>query len=97
MSKYGRKVAKAPSAEVAVANTVGAGGAFGAALVLALRSGLDYTRALAVANAVGADAVGDPSFHPDLVQLAITWSGPLLLPALHHDCYLPAGTAGGLP
>ncbi|WP_228405467.1 PfkB family carbohydrate kinase [Pseudarthrobacter sp. L1SW] len=46
MSKYGRQVAKAPSVEVAEANTVGAGDAFGAALDLALRSGLDYTRAL---------------------------------------------------
>lgn len=46
MSKYGRQVAKAPSVEVAAANTVGAGEAFGATLDLALRSGLDYTRAL---------------------------------------------------
>lgn len=29
---------------------------------------MDYTRALAVANAVGADAVGDPSSQPDLAQ-----------------------------
>jgi ribokinase len=52
-----------------VANTVGAGDAFCAALVLALQNGLDYTRALAVANAVGADAVGDPASQPDLAQL----------------------------
>lgn len=44
-----------------VANIVGVGDAFCVALVLALRNELDYTRALAVANAVGADAVGDPS------------------------------------
>lgn len=69
MFEHGRKVAQAPSAAVAVANTVGAGDAFCAALVLALRSGLDYGRALAVANAVGADAVGDPSSQPDLAQL----------------------------
>lgn len=69
MFEHGRKVAEAPSVAVAVANTVGAGDAFCAALVLALRSGLDYSRALAVANAVGADAVGDPSSQPDLAQL----------------------------
>jgi len=67
--EHGRKVAEAPSVAVAVANTVGAGAAFCAALVLALRSGLDYSRALAVANAVGADVVGDPSSQPDLAQL----------------------------
>ncbi|MFF1254648.1 ribokinase [Pseudarthrobacter sp. NPDC058329] len=69
MFEHGRKVAEAPSCAVTVANTVGAGDAFCAALVLALRSGLDYTQALAVANAVGADAVGDPSSQPDLAQL----------------------------
>lgn len=69
MFEHGRKVAEAPSAAVTVANTVGAGDAFCAALVLALRQGLDYTRALAVANAVGADAVGDPASQPDLAQL----------------------------
>jgi ribokinase len=69
MLEHGRKVAEAPSVAVRVANTVGAGDAFCAALVLGLRSGLDYTRALAVANAVGADAVGDPSSQPDLAQL----------------------------
>jgi len=69
MFEHGRKVAEAPAAAVSVANTVGAGDAFCAALVLALRNGLDYTRALAVANAVGADAVGDPSSQPELAQL----------------------------
>lgn len=69
MFEHGRKVAEAPSAAVAVANTIGAGDAFCAALVLALRQGLDYARALAVANAVGGDAVGDPSSQPDLAQL----------------------------
>jgi len=69
MFEHGRKVAEAPSVAVEVANTVGAGDAFCAALVLALRSGLDYTRALAAANAVGAAAVGDPSSQPDLAQL----------------------------
>lgn len=69
MFQHGRKVAEAPSTAVAVANTVGAGDAFCAALVLALRQGLDYARALAVANAVGGDAVADPSSQPDLAQL----------------------------
>jgi ribokinase len=69
MFQHGRKVAEAPSVAVTVANTVGAGDAFCAALVLALRQGLDYTRALAVANAVGGDAVGDPSSQPDLARL----------------------------
>ncbi|WP_045730237.1 ribokinase [Pseudarthrobacter chlorophenolicus] len=69
MFEQGRKVAEAPSVAVEVANTVGAGDAFCAALVLALRSGLDYAAALSVANAVGADAVGDPSSQPDLAQL----------------------------
>lgn len=69
MFEQGRKVAEAPAASVAVANTIGAGDAFCAALVLALRAGLSYARALAVANAVGADAVGDPSSQPDLAQL----------------------------
>ncbi|WP_457966083.1 ribokinase [Arthrobacter sp. D1-29] len=69
MFEYGRKVAAAPSAAVTVVNTVGAGDAFCAALVLALRNGMDYGRALAVANAVGGDAVGDPSSQPDLAQL----------------------------
>lgn len=70
MLERGRKVAEAPAAAVTVANTIGAGDAFCAALVLALRSGLDYPGALAVANAVGADAVGDPSSQPVLGPLA---------------------------
>ncbi|VXC56307.1 Ribokinase [Arthrobacter sp. 9AX] len=69
MFEHGRKVASAPSVPVTVANTVGAGDAFCAALVLALRQGLDYASALAVANAVGGDAVGDPSSQPELARL----------------------------
>ncbi|BCW18386.1 ribokinase [Arthrobacter sp. NtRootA9] len=69
MFERGRKVAEAPASAVNVVNTVGAGDAFCAALVLALGSGLDYAAALSVANAVGADAVGDPSSQPDLAQL----------------------------
>ena len=69
MFEHGTKVAGAPSASVPVANTIGAGDAFCAALVMALQQGLDYARALAVANAVGGDAVGDPSSQPKLARL----------------------------
>lgn len=69
MLEYGRKVAEAPSVSVPVANTIGAGDAFCAALVLGLRSGLDHAEALAAANAVGAAAVGDPSSQPELAHL----------------------------
>lgn len=69
MFEHGRRVAEAPASAVTVANTIGAGDAFCAALVLALGAGLDYTQALAVANAVGADAVGDPSSQPALAPL----------------------------
>jgi ribokinase len=69
MFERGRRVAEAPAVAVTVANTIGAGDAFCAALVLALRAGLSYARALAVANAVGADAVGDPSSQPALALL----------------------------
>jgi ribokinase len=69
MFEHGRKVAEAPAVAVTVANTIGAGDAFCAALVLALKSGFDYRHALAVANAVGADAVGDPSSQAALAPL----------------------------
>lgn len=68
--EHGERVAEAAGVPVSdVANTIGAGDAFCAALVLALRSGLDYGQALAVANAVGADAVRDPSSQPALAPL----------------------------
>ncbi|MDQ0029679.1 ribokinase [Arthrobacter bambusae] len=69
MFERGVRVASAPAAAVTVANTIGAGDAFCAALVMGLRSGLSYGSALAVANAVGADAVGDASSQPDLGRL----------------------------
>jgi ribokinase len=69
MFEHGRRVAEAPASVVAVANTIGAGDAFCAALVLALQAGLSYAGALAVANAVGADAVGDASSQPALAAL----------------------------
>lgn len=69
MFERGRRMAEAPAAAVTVANTIGAGDAFCAALVLALRAGFEYSTALAVANAVGADAVRDPSSQPALAPL----------------------------
>ncbi|MDQ0826873.1 ribokinase [Arthrobacter sp. B2I5] len=76
----GRKVAEAPAPAVSVVNTIGAGDAFCAALVLALRTGMDSAWALAVANAVGAAAVGDPSSQPELAQLGhyVEWTAPAL-------------------
>ncbi|MFF1830484.1 PfkB family carbohydrate kinase [Paenarthrobacter sp. NPDC058040] len=68
--KNGERVAEAPAVAVTdVANTIGAGDAFCAALVLALQSGLPYGHALAAANAVGADAVRDASSQPALRPL----------------------------
>lgn len=69
MFEHGRKVAEVPAPAVSVVNTIGAGDAFCAALVLALEAGMDYAPALAVANAVGAHAVGHPSSQPDLARL----------------------------
>ncbi|MGR0158633.1 ribokinase [Paenarthrobacter nitroguajacolicus] len=66
----GERVAEAPAVRVTdIANTIGAGDAFCAALVLALGSGLEYSHALAAANAVGADAVRDASSQPALKPL----------------------------
>ncbi|MET4621604.1 ribokinase [Arthrobacter sp. 2762] len=68
--EHGERVAEAPAVRVTdIANTIGAGDAFCAALVLALRSGLKHSHALAVANAVGADAVRDASSQPALKSL----------------------------
>ncbi|GAA3621132.1 hypothetical protein GCM10022236_24270 [Microlunatus ginsengisoli] len=68
--EHGRQIASAPGHDVAVVNTIGAGDAFCAALVLELSSGLNPDTALRVANAVGADAVGDPSSQPELAPLS---------------------------
>jgi len=66
----GERVAEAPAVRVTdIANTIGAGDAFCAALVLALQAGLEYSHALATANAVGADAVRDSSSQPALKRL----------------------------
>jgi ribokinase len=66
---HGRQIAAVAGRSVPVVNTVGAGDAFCAALVLALSRGLDPETALATANAVGAAAVGDPSSQPALARL----------------------------
>ncbi|MEV7660532.1 ribokinase [Paenarthrobacter sp. NPDC089316] len=66
----GERVAEAPAVRVKdIANTIGAGDAFCAALVLALQAGLKHAHALAVANAVGADAVRDSASQPALKAL----------------------------
>jgi ribokinase len=65
----GVRVAFAPAEKTDVVNTVGAGDAFCAALVLALRGGLDDDHALRVACAVGAAAVRDPASQPALESL----------------------------
>jgi purine nucleosidase len=67
--RRGERVAGAPSNPTEVINTVGAGDAFCAALVLALRSGLDEASALAAANAVGARAVADSAAQPAFDRL----------------------------
>ncbi|GII87007.1 ribokinase [Sphaerisporangium siamense] len=66
---HGAEVARAASPRVSAVNSVGAGDAFTAALVLALRRGLPHDRALAAACAVGAAAVQDPSSQPPLKPL----------------------------
>lgn len=67
--RRGERIAQAPSVPTRVVNTVGAGDAFCAALVLALRSGHDEATALAVANAVGSHAVADSAAQPRFAPL----------------------------
>jgi ribokinase len=67
--RRGERIADAAGHPTTVVNTVGAGDAFCAALVLALRSGHDHTTALATANAVGAHAVTDNAAQPALDRL----------------------------
>jgi ribokinase len=66
----GKLVARAPGEKADVVNTVGAGDAFCAALVLALRAGMPYPDALAVANRVGAHAVTQAASQPSLSPLS---------------------------
>ncbi|MDQ4504389.1 ribokinase [Sinomonas sp. ASV322] len=68
--REGKLAARAPGRPAAVVNTIGAGDAFCAALVLALRDGLPDALSLAVANAVGADAVAQASSQPELARLS---------------------------
>lgn len=68
--RRGERIAEAAGQPTTVVNTIGAGDAFCAALVLALRSGHDHATALAAANAVGAHAVADSAAQPALDRLA---------------------------
>ncbi|BAK36900.1 ribokinase [Microlunatus phosphovorus NM-1] len=68
--RQGREVASVPSPKVEVVNTIGAGDAFCAAMVLALNSGESDEDALRIACAVGADAVTDAASQPRLGPLS---------------------------
>lgn len=70
MFEYGRRIAFAEGEPTSPINTVGAGDAFCAALVLALRAGLPPAIALKAACRVGAAAVVNPSSQPALEHLA---------------------------
>lgn len=67
--RHGTLVAEAPGVTTTVRNTVGAGDAFCAALVVGLLRGDDETAALARACAVGAAAVADDASQPALEPL----------------------------
>ena len=66
---HGERIARAESPAVDAVDSVGAGDAFCAALVLGLRRGLPYDAALAAACAVGAYAVSSPGAQPALPPL----------------------------
>ncbi|MHA3023913.1 ribokinase [Mycobacterium sp. BMJ-28] len=70
----GVESARVPAVRTDVVNTVGAGDAFCAALVLALRLGASDTDALATACAVGAAAVEHPDSQPPFQP--IDWYSP---------------------
>lgn len=74
--RRGEEIARADGVPVQAVNTVGAGDAFCAALVLALRAGHEPADALAAACAVGSAAVSHLSSQP---------------PFEHLSRYLPAG------
>jgi ribokinase len=65
----GERVAFAPAVPTVAVNSVGAGDAFCAALVLALCGGAEADDALRAACAVGAAAVRDPASQPRLERL----------------------------
>lgn len=67
--EHGRRVAFAKALPRQPISTVGAGDAFCAGLTIALASGCSRQRSLAVANAVGADAVMVPDAQPDFHTL----------------------------
>ncbi|MHC6221215.1 ribokinase [Arthrobacter sp. MMS24-S77] len=69
MYSQGIKTAHAPATKTNVVNSVGAGDAFCAALVLALTSGLDEESSLAAACAVGAAAVASELSQPEFERL----------------------------
>lgn len=69
MYSQGIKTAHAPATKTNVVNSVGAGDAFCAALVLALASGLDEESSLAAACAVGGAAVGSELSQPEFERL----------------------------
>ena len=69
MYTRGVKTAHAPASKTSVVNSVGAGDAFCAALVLALSSGLDEESSLAAACAVGAAAVASELSQPEFERL----------------------------
>jgi ribokinase len=66
---HGVEIARAPAVRVVPVNTVGAGDAFCAGLVLSLSAGLENQVALATACAVGAAAVLDERSQPHLAHL----------------------------
>ncbi|GAB2739903.1 PfkB family carbohydrate kinase [Arthrobacter bambusae] len=69
MYRQGVKTAHAPASKTSVVNSVGAGDAFCAALVLALAWGLDEESSLAAACAVGAAAVASELSQPEFERL----------------------------
>ena len=66
---HGERVAFAPAIKTTVVDSVGAGDAFCAALVLALASGRSDEESLRIACAVGADAVGQAASQPEFRSL----------------------------
>ncbi len=75
----GQLVASAPARSVKVLNSIGAGDAFCAALVLALRSGLGHQDSLELACGVGAAAVQDLASQPRFDHL-FTYAGDRAVP-----------------
>jgi ribokinase len=69
--EHGREIARAAGVRATAVNTVGAGDAFCAALVLALRSGQSHEQALRTACAVGAAAVAHPASQPPFEHLDV--------------------------